>query len=50
MTHEDIKKLGRNQKQILLFMYWNDLVLSSHHPLLNQSCKSLIQRGLIEIK
>ena len=49
MTHEDIKKLGRNQKQILLFVYWNDLVFSSHHPLLTQSCKSLIHRGLIEV-
>lgn len=50
MAHEEIKKLGRNQKQILLFVYWNELVLSNYHPLLNQSCKSLIQRGLVEVQ
>ncbi len=49
MAHEEIKKLGRNQKQILLYVYWNELVLSDYHQLLNQSCKSLIQRGLIEV-
>ena len=50
MAHEEIKKVGKNQKQILLYVYWNELVLSNYHPLLNQSCKSLIQRGLIEVQ
>jgi len=49
MSFEE-KKLGKNQKHILLFAYWNELVLLDYHQLLNQSCKSLIQRGLIEIK
>lgn len=49
MAHEEIKKLERNQKQILLYVYWNELVLSNSHQLLNQSCKSLVQRGLIEV-
>ncbi len=50
MPYEEIKKLGKNQKQILLFAYWNELRLSDYHQLLNQSCKSLVQRGLIEIQ
>lgn len=50
MPYEEEKKLGKNQKRILLFAYWNELYLITHHQLLNQSCKSLIERGLIEIQ
>ena len=50
MPYEEEKKLGKNQKRILLFAYWNELYLITHHQLLNQSCKSLVERGLIEIQ
>jgi predicted transcriptional regulator len=49
MPYEEEKKLGKNQKHILLFAYWNELVLTTH-PLLTQSCQSLIKRGLIELQ
>jgi hypothetical protein len=49
MPYEEEKKLGKNQKHILLFAYWNELVLTTH-PLLAQSCQSLIKRGLIELQ
>ncbi|CAN5603480.1 hypothetical protein BH24ACI2_BH24ACI2_05600 [soil metagenome] len=49
MPYEEIKKLGKNQKHILLFAYRNELILTTH-PLLTQSCQSLIKRGLIELQ
>jgi len=49
MPHEEEKKLGKNQKRILLFAYWNELILTTHQ-LLNHSCRSLKQRDLIEIQ
>ena len=49
MPYEEEKKLGKNQKRILLFAYRNELILTTHQ-LLNQSCRSLKKRGLIEIQ
>lgn len=49
MPYEEEKKLGKNQKRILLFAYWNKLILTTHQ-LLNQSCQSLKKRNLIEIQ
>lgn len=48
MPYEEEKKLGKNQKRILLFAYRNELIITTHQ-LLNQSCRSLKKRDLIEI-